>query len=310
MSYSPQVRSNSIILWNCAMRTPFLIASWIPVWVGVTLFYHISGTVHWFRAVLTFLCVTFMHLATNLFNDYFDDVSGNDRVNTNSTPFSGGSRVIQDGLISPANIFRAAAGCLILGMVTGLYAWYLSGNSIVLFCGIAGVGIAVFYTAPPLQFGYRGYGEILAGISFGPLVVIATYTVQADVFDARALIYSIPLGTMVSMILLINEFPDYEADKQVTKKTAVVLLGKRICAGIYLILLVFIYAYIALMAALGLIHTGSLIVLPTAVIAMYISYIIVRHFRHPKKIIPACGATIMLYIFFGLMMIVALVFFK
>ncbi|MDX9703472.1 MAG: 1,4-dihydroxy-2-naphthoate octaprenyltransferase [Candidatus Auribacterota bacterium] len=292
------------------MRTPFLVASWIPVGIGIGLVHHQNKHVNLFYAVLTFISVTLLHLGSNLANDYFDHITGNDEANTSVTPFSGGSRVIQDGLINSKTIYTAALYLLSAGTITGIYLAIRTQTIPVFVCGLTGLIIAYFYTAKPLQFGYHGVGELLAGIAFGPLVVIATYCIQTKYFHSCAVFYSIPTGLMVSMILLINEFPDYQADKTAAKNTLVVLLGKKRSLFLLCFLLTLPYIYLYTAYLFKIISHGSLLAYIPIPVASYIFYKSIRTYDDPIAIIPACGAMIVMYTLTGLLLISGLIFFK
>ena len=270
-------------LWNHAMRTPFLIASFIPTAVGIALAYHQFGEIHYTHAILTWLCVACLHIGSNLTNDYFDHKSGNDEANHYATPFNGGSRVIQDGLINAKYIHYTALFFLIAGTLTGFYLAWQSKSTEVLICGIAGLIIAYGYTAKPLQFGYHGIGEILAGTAFGPLVVIASYGIQTGVFHPSTIFYSLPIGMMVSMILLINEFPDHQADKSVNKNTIVVILGKRCSAVILCGLFIVLYSYIFIASMLRITDKGNLAMCLSLPLAVYIFIKTARTFNSPTE---------------------------
>ncbi len=299
-----------IQLWNHAMRTPFLIASWIPFGIGIALVYHQHGYVHWGYSFLTWICVTCLHLGSNLTNDYFDHISGNDEANIFFSPFNGGSRIIQNGLIDAKYIHYTALFFLTAGAFIGTYLAWKSRCITVFACGITGLIIAYGYTAKPVQFGYRGIGEILAGTAFGPLVVMATYGIQTGQFHTSTVFYSVPIGMMVSMILLINEFPDYQADKAVNKKTLVVVLGKKRSAALFCSLLAMLYIYIIISYILGITHTGNLLMCLSLPLAGYIFIKTIRSFDNPTAIVQACGSMILMYTIAGLLSIAGLIYFR
>ena len=110
-------------------------------------------------------------------NDYFDHLSGCDEANPDPTPFSGGSRMIQNGLITPKRILYAALITFAIGGGIGLYLNYLSGKNVILIIGLIGLFLAFFYTANPFKIVYRTFGEIAVGIGFGPLIVMGSYFV-------------------------------------------------------------------------------------------------------------------------------------
>ena len=100
-----------------------------------------------------------MHAGTNLANDYFDYIAGCDEANPTPTPFSGGSRVIQNGQILPKKILYASLISFALGSAIGLYLNYVCGKNIILILGAIGVFLGFFYSARPFKIGYGGFGD-------------------------------------------------------------------------------------------------------------------------------------------------------
>ncbi|MHC4778484.1 MAG: prenyltransferase, partial [Planctomycetota bacterium] len=159
---------NPVGLWIKAMRAPFFQASFIPVAVGSAVASFQTGSIDWLLAVLAGLGTAAVNGGTNLMNDYFDHVSGNDEAIKTPTPFSGGSRVIQEGILTPRAVFIGGAVSYLVAAAIGAYLLWHCGPWILAF-GTVGAIFSFFYTAPPLKIGYRGAGELLTGFLLGPL---------------------------------------------------------------------------------------------------------------------------------------------
>ncbi len=213
-------------LWLRATRAPFLTASGLPVLLGVFAAYAETGEVSYFRLLLTLLGVLCVHLGANLANDYYDEVTGCDRTNLEPTPFSGGSRVIQDGLIPARTILMMSLIFLAAGLVLGLILNSMIPGNRVLLLGFAGIALAVLYTAVPVKLSYRGVGELAVFAAFGPLEVAGSYLCQTGRIDPRVFALSVPAGLLVLAILLVNEVLDVAGDQLAGKRTLVVALGK------------------------------------------------------------------------------------
>ncbi len=161
-----------------------------------------------------------VHLCTNLANDYFDHAAGAD-----SGESIGGSRVIQEGKISPREIRNTLIILYAMAFVCGVWilwvsrVWWLAGVMVFSFFS------SLFYTAPPIRYGYFGLGEIFVGLNMGPLMVVGTAAALTGRFVPAALWVSIPIGVMVAMILYYQSLPDIEEDKRVGKRTISVRLG-------------------------------------------------------------------------------------
>ena len=254
-----------------ASRPQFLAASAAPVLVGSALGFTAVGTFSVGLFVLALLAIMAIHAGANVTNDYFDHTSRNDWVNENPTPFSGGRRFIQQGILSPRATLLAGLGYLALGCGIGLVIVALTRSAFVLGLGLVGALGGYFYTAAPLRLGYRGIGEIIIGILFGVLPVYGAYYLQTRALDALPLLPALIVAILIFLVILINEFPDLAADRHAHKKTLVVLLGVPRSAWIYRIALGASYVLAALMLAQQTtFYAGMfyLLSLPLAIFAM------------------------------------------
>ena len=156
-----------------------------------------------------------------------------------------------------------------------------------------GILLAFFYTAPPFQLSYRGVGEIAIGVSFGPLSLLAAYYVQTRTLIWEPIFASFLPAFFIAMVILINEFSDYQGDKDSGKRTLVVRLGRKKAAKLYVILLAFPYAFIVITVILGVMSWYSLIALSTIPLGLLCAQITLTTYDDSKKIAPACATTIM-----------------
>jgi 1,4-dihydroxy-2-naphthoate octaprenyltransferase len=257
--------------WLLASRPQYLGASVAPVLVGSALGYATAGSFHAGLFALAALSIMALHAGANVINDYFDHLSRNDWVNENPTPFSGGSRFIQKGALSPKGTLLAGLAYLAIGSGIGLLIVALTRSPFILGIGIVGVLGGFFYTAAPVRLGYRGIGEIVIGFLFGILPVYGSYYLQARSVDPLPLLPALIVAILIFLVILINEFPDLQADRQVNKKTMIVVLGVPACVTIYRATLAATYV----LAALMLLHLATffggtfyLLTLPLAIFAL------------------------------------------
>lgn len=167
-----------------------------------------------------------MEIAKNASGEVVDYDSGTDLAVTpeDRSPFSGGKRVIVDGLLSRSQtvviavVFYLGAVLVGLGIVVFI-------DTRVLGIGVLGMALAWYYHGGSLRLPYRGLGELAVAIAYGPLVVCGTYLVQSGYLYAPLIHASIALGLLVAAFLWINEFPDARADRAAGKQTLVVRLG-------------------------------------------------------------------------------------
>lgn len=238
---------SKISIWLREVRLQFCTASVLPIIVGTALAY---SQTHQFNLTLFLLAafsIALFQMGANVSNDYFDSVSKNDWFNINPTPFSGGAQIIQKKLLSPKEVLLGSLMLFTAGAVLGLIIVIMTKSWIVLLLGIIGLLGGFFYTAPPLKLGYRTAGEITIGFLFGILPVYGAYYIQTGIIDFVPLLPSLFVAVLIFLVIYANEFPDFEADKAVGKKTLVVTLGIEKAAYLYksviILLCILAFAY-------------------------------------------------------------------
>src|SRR3990172_8384776 len=160
-----------------ATRLPFLSATFIPVLLGIAAAAY-AGAFDWWLALLTLVGAAAIHIGLNVANDVFDTLSGADDLNVNPTQYSGGSRVIQYGLVTLRQMSAISITAYVVGSAIGIYLVVVRGSVELLAIGVAGLVLSVFYTAPPLRLVHRGLGELTTALGFGPIMVMGAYVVQ------------------------------------------------------------------------------------------------------------------------------------
>lgn len=293
---------NKLKVWLKEIRAPFFTATVVPVVLGAVIAWYHTAEFNWFYFWLTLVGIILCHAGTNIANDYFDHTSRNDWVNQTPTPFSGGSRVIQKNLLLPKEVLTGAVVCYIFGSAIGLYLNAVTGGKVILVLGVIGVALGFFYTASPLRIGYRGWalGESAVGLGFGPLVVVGSYYVQTQKLDWLPLWASIPVAILITLVLYINEFPDYNADKSVNKKTLPVMLGKKKAVVGYDILIILTYLWLIGGVILNIFPLWTLLTLLTLPIALKAVTTLHKHYDEVQPLLPANASTILLHLSFGI----------
>jgi 1,4-dihydroxy-2-naphthoate octaprenyltransferase len=251
-----------------ASRPKFLIASAAPVLVGSALGYAASNTFHPLLFILGLLSIMALHSGANLANDYFDHTSGNDWANKNPTPFSGGSRFIQEGILSPKAVLLTAITALVAGSTIGVVILLLTKSLFILILGLIGVLGGFFYTAPPLKLGYRCVGEFVIALLFGLLPVYGSYYLQTGTIDTIPILPASIVSILIFLVIFVNEFPDAAADAAVNKRTLVVRFGVPASIWIYRIALTVSFFIAAVMLTYRLMFFAGLFYLPTLPIAI------------------------------------------
>jgi 1,4-dihydroxy-2-naphthoate octaprenyltransferase len=224
-----------------AARPAFLTASAAPVLVGSALGFAVTDTFSVSFFLLALFAMMFLHSGANVANDYYDHIFGNDQANKNPTPFSGGSRFIQNGIMSPEATLMESVVLFAAGGAIGIIIIILTRSIFILALGLAGMLGGFFYTAKPIKLCYRTLGEITIAFLFGILPVTGSYYLQTGRVDEHVLPAAVIVALLIFLIIFINEFPDIGPDASVGKKTLVVLFGVRSCTVLYRAALILTY---------------------------------------------------------------------
>lgn len=224
---------SKILLWLKELRAQFLTAGVLPVIIGTAVAYAQTGRFSLTLCILAVCAIASIQAGANIANDYFDHISRNDWLNENETPFSGGSRMIQNKLLSPKKILIGSWIFLGIGACLGIVILAITKSLLVLALGVIGIFGGYFYTAPPFKLGYRTAGEITIAFLFGILPVYGAYYIQTGTIDFVPFLPALFAAVLIFLVIFANEFPDFEADKTVSKKTLVVTLGINKAASFY-----------------------------------------------------------------------------
>jgi 1,4-dihydroxy-2-naphthoate octaprenyltransferase len=295
-----------IFVYLRASRLPFLTGSLFPVAAATALAYFTDHAWNFLFFGLTALGVAALHLGANLINDYYDSF-GSDPLNLHATPFSGGSRVIQNRQMTPGQVKALAYLLLGLGVGCGLFLIYL-GRPWVALVGLLGLGAALFYSASPLQFMSGGLGECIIFLAFGPLLTWGAYYVQTGKLSLVGAAVSLPLAFLITAIIWINEFPDLEADLAAGKRHLVARLGLKVSRWVYAGLV--LAPFVSLFVLMELFHLPDLIVagllpLPLALRAVRLVF---RTAPTDPEFVTAQALTIQTHFLTGLTLTLALLY--
>jgi len=285
-----------------AMRAPFFTASIVPVLLGTAIAWGVAGVFHLGFFLLALVAGVCLQAGTNMANDYYDHLSTDDDINVEYVrPFTGGSRMIQKGLMRPKEVLIEAIILFVVGSLIGLYLVWTRGLFI-LVLGLIGVFSGFFYTAPPFRLVNRGIGELVLGLNFGVLMVLGSFYVQSKTLSWEPVVAGLPVSFLIAAVVYINEFQDCAADKAVGKDHLVVRLGKEKAVHGYLVIMSLAYVSVILGAVTQVITPYSLLALVTLPL-MIRSYRNVRiSYDDSRKLTPSNAATIMIHLLVGLLL--------
>jgi 1,4-dihydroxy-2-naphthoate polyprenyltransferase len=246
----------------------------------------------WERALVTLLLALLAHAGINVLNDYCDHLNGTDARNTQRIyPFTGGSRFIQNGVLSPRQVLIFAVALFAATIAGGLWLLGVAGAGL-FWIGLAGLTIGWAYSAPPLQLNSRGVGELCVATGFLLVVAGADYA-QRGAWAPLPWLAGAPYALLVANVLYINQFPDREADRASGKLHWVARLQPQTAAwGYGLILLLAVMALLGgmMLGALPLAAAGALI----AWIPAALAWRQLRRFATmPEHLAPAIKLTLL-----------------
>ena len=225
-------------IWFLETRPQFLLLPVVLVFLGTSIAWY-NGFFHFGHAILAFFGLLLCHISINVLNDYFDYRSGVD-LQTQRTPFSGGSGMLPTGLLKPGQVLWFGLICLLLALPIGIYFVIVKGW---LLLPLLLVGAIYILTYTPYILKLR-WPEWSPGAGLGTLPVLGAYFIQTGDYTLLAVIAAIPSGILVHNLLLLNEFPDAEADKIDSRKTLPITLGKKKAGIVYSVLTVVLYLWI------------------------------------------------------------------
>src|SRR5438445_69299 len=221
-------------------------------------------------------------------------------------------RILTASLVTPSTHILSATTCVVLSSLIGLYFIFALSLPYLFILGLIGVISTYAYVGSPFRPAYRGLGELVVRLNFGPVMTLGAYYVQAHSFAIEPLLASIPVGLLIAAVLWINEFPDMDADNAVGKKTLVLRLGYAKSITVYVGMVVTAYILIILYALLEIFSPGitsltSLIALLSLPFALKAIRILRVNYKDPHAIIPANANTIFLHLSFGVLAILGFV---
>ena len=281
-----------------ATRLPFLSATFVPVLLGIAIAAR-DDAFNPLTALLTVIAAAAVHLGLNVANDVFDDLLGADPVNVNPTPYSGGSRVIQYGLLSRRQMAAMSAFLYVLAGAIGLGLVVYTRSLELLTIGIVGIALSVAYTAPPLKLVYRGLGEIDVALGFGPVMLLGAYVVQTGHVSLAALVASLPVAILVALILYVNEIPDRSADAAAGKRTLVVRLSSAAVIRVYLAAALGAFVLIVAGVAAGLLPLPTLLALVALPLAFRVYRGLETFYTSPYGLMSVMATNIRLHLVVG-----------
>lgn len=272
-----------------AIRPKTLPAAAASVIVGSALAWY-DGVFAVGPALAALAIALLLQIGSNLANDVYDDERGTDTADR-----LGPTRVTQAGLLSRAQVKTGMKVVFLLALALGLYLTWVRGW-LVLVIGIAAIAAAVAYTGGPWPLGYHGLGEVFVFLFFGVTAVVGTYWVQSGATPPAAWLMSVPVGLLITAILVVNNLRDIEQDRAGDKRTVAVRIGAKATRGEYVACLLGAYAVVSAGVASGLLPGPSLAVWASLPLAIATARIVFTQAGRPlNRALAMTGQTTLLF---------------
>jgi 1,4-dihydroxy-2-naphthoate polyprenyltransferase len=278
---------SKIKIWIMEARPQYLLLPAVLILIGTGAAWYYNA-VNIGYSILALIGLLLTHISVNVLNDYFDFKSGVD-LKTIKTPFSGGSGILPAGLLTPKQVLAYGITAFVLALPIGIFFVIVQGWQLIPILILGGICV-IFYTPMILKIDFPEWSP---GLGLGILPVLGAFFVQTGTYTAEILIASIPSGILVCNLLLLNEFPDAEADLIGNKRTLPIRAGKKKSAFVYSGLTILVYLWIT-----GAVITGwmpifcllGLLTVPFAYKAIKGSF----HYNEMNKIVPAMASNVVI----------------
>lgn len=300
---------NPFARYFAATRPAFLTASLMASLLGLAIVWHDGHAFDITLALVTLLFALLAHAGVNVLNDYYDELNGTDAQNTGRIfPFTGGSRFIQNGVLTAVQTRNFGFALLAGVMLAGLWLMARSAPQL-LYVGLAGLFIGWAYSAPPFKLNSRGLGELSVAMGILAITVGADF-VQRKGFAVAPFIAGLSYALLTSGLLYINQFPDRAADTAAGKLHWVARLEVKNARWGYVLIVVLAYVWLLLSVVLGGLPLLALLALLSLPLSVKAARLLLRHAAQPQQLGEAIKLTIGAMMAHGALLSLALILTK
>lgn len=298
--------------WWRLSRVPFLSVGILPLILGFVLAWQYGYRGPLALYVLSSLTVVLIMWMTYYLGEY-NDLEG-DRLNQKHNRFSGGSRILVEGILPPWFSRIMGYGCLMGAILTGFYIYlqYQKDYRTLLLGGL-GIFFGFFYSGKPLRISSRGWGEILIGFCYGWLPIATGFFLVTGFFSHQIFQLSVPVGLSIFNVILINEFPDEEADRTIGKRNLVVRFGKERMGDLYIGISVLVgFSFIKMVLNIGSLSYGFLLLscIPCFLILWNTVHIWKKNYQFHKTLEYLCRNTLLIHLSISMLLTIQRIMIK
>ncbi|MFQ6136600.1 MAG: 1,4-dihydroxy-2-naphthoate octaprenyltransferase [Candidatus Hydrothermarchaeales archaeon] len=281
--------------WIDAFRLKFLPQGVVPVLLGTAIAWSQDNVFYFGYFLLAFFGMMLVQFGLTMLNDWYDFVQGTDTSNTTEkNPYTGGSGVLVDGIIKPNEMITVIAIFYIIAFFIASY-FTIAIGPMVMYIALCGFFISIFYSLKPFQFAYRGLGELMMLLGYGPTITLGAYFVQAQRLTWQVFLAGLIPGMLMWAMIIINEIPDYEEDSKANKRNLVVRFGREVGKKLYVGGLSIIYLFIILCVVWGVFPVPALLALLSIPFALKSVRYMRRYYLDVLEMAPANKEMVKVY---------------
>lgn len=261
----------------------FFFAGIFPYLLGQVMAFNSGRAFNWSHFGLGFLGILLVLIGVELFNEYFDAKDGGDRI------FS------QQAILIPHHFFPLGVSSFFLAFLIGLYFTFQAGWPILIF-SFLGFLAAYFYVGPPFKWAYRGLGELVIALSYGPFMMLGSYYLQTKMINFAPIFVSLICGLSIFCLTILNEIPDFYQDRLIGKRNLVVKLGRRNAVKISLLSFICIFILLSLgivLKQIPLLVSVVFLIFPWGLKSLLIAS---KNYEKPKVFIYPINVNLTIYI--------------
>jgi len=291
--------SHPVAKYVAATRPPFLLASLVPCFIGLATAAFDGVELNWLYGLLTIVGALTAHAGVNVLNDYYDALNGTDERNEQRLfPFTGGSRCIQNGVLTPKETVRFGTSLLLCTSALGLVLFPVAEAGLL---GIGALGLLIgwAYSAPPLALNSRGLGELSVACGFGILIPLGADLVQRGSLSLLPVAAGFSYALLAALLLYINQFPDRRADQEAGKRHWVVRLGALRARWGYPLVFLAAYSGLGVLVGVNILPVWALLGLATLPLSLGAARGLLMYGETPSRLTPFIRATIAAAILHG-----------
>jgi len=285
--------------WFALSRPPFHAVGILPFLLGTVFAYRIKGMFNFQIFILGIAGVILIMLSTYYGGEYWDHLEDSLSARGAKNPFAGGSGILQKGIIPRQAALTASIASLSLALVVGLVLQFVYRTGpLTLPFGVVGLFAGFFYSARPIRWVRTGFGELWIAFCYGWLPVAASSYLQTHSIPSLVHWIAIPIALTIFNVILLNEFPDYEADRVAGKANLLVRLTPKRGAYLYGIVSVTAWVFFAISIRHGVSLKALWLYIPASIISAVLAIsVLVGGWQKSRILQILCGANILVNVF-------------